>query len=110
MAHLSLSMRMGIPELLRSDGRQTLVREGVYRVVRHPVYLTAAVAGISFALVINYLGVYILFVSALPVLYLITRLEERELVARFGEEYGQYQREVPQLIPRWGTIRRGWRP
>ena len=91
IAHLSLSMRMGIPELLHPDGRQTLMREGIYRVVRHPVYLTAAVAGIPFALVINYLGVYILFVSALPVLYLITILEERELVARFGEEYQRYQ-------------------
>ena len=110
MAHLNLSMRTGIPKWLRPDRRQTLMREGIYRVVRHPVYLTAAVAGISLALVINYLGVYILFVSALPVLYLITILEERELVARFGEEYGQYQREVPQLIPRWETIRRGLRP
>ena len=96
---------MGIPELLRHDGRQTLMREGIYRVVRHPVYVTAAVAGISVALVINYLGVYILFVSALPVLYIITILEERELIARFGEEYRQYQREVPRLIPRWQAIR-----
>ena len=110
MAHLRLGTRMGIPELLRHDGRQTLMREGIYRVVRHPVYVTAAVAGISVALVINYLGVYILFVSALPVLYLITILEERELVARFGEEYRQYQREVPRLIPRWETMRRGLRP
>jgi hypothetical protein len=50
------------------------------------VYLTAAVAGIAFALVVNYLGVYILFVSAFPALYLITVLEEHELIERFGEE------------------------
>ena len=73
--------------------------------VRHPVYLTAAIAGIPFALVINYAGVYILFASALPVFYLITILEERELIARFGEEYRRYQREVPRLIPRWHAIR-----
>ena len=109
MAHLSMSMRMGIPELSRPGTRQTLLREGIYRVVRHPVYVTAAIAGISFALVINYFGIYILFVSTLPVLYLVTILEERELVARFGDEYRQYQREVPQLIPRWETIRRGLR-
>ena len=101
MSHLSLAVRMGIPELSGSDRRQTLVREGIYRVVRHPVYLTAAVAGIAFALVVNYLGVYILFVSAFPALYVITVLEEHELIERFGEEYRRYQREVPRLIPRW---------
>ena len=107
MSHLSLAARMGIPELSCSAEQQILLREGIYRVVRHPVYLTAAVAGIAFALVVNYLGVYILFVSALPVLYIITMLEERELLARFGEEYRRYQREVPRLIPRWRAIRRG---
>jgi protein-S-isoprenylcysteine O-methyltransferase Ste14 len=100
MSHLSLAIRMGVPELSCAEGRQTLVRDGIYRVVRHPVYLTAAVAGIAFAFVINYLGVYILFVSAFPVLYVITVLEEHELIDRFGEEYRRYQREVPRLIPR----------
>jgi protein-S-isoprenylcysteine O-methyltransferase Ste14 len=60
--------------------------------------------------VINYLGVYILFVSAFPLLYLITALEEHELIDRFGEEYRRYQRyqryqrEVPRVIPRWQKI------
>ena len=45
MAHLNLSMRTGIPKWLRPDRRQTLMREGIYRVVRHPIYLIAAVAG-----------------------------------------------------------------
>jgi protein-S-isoprenylcysteine O-methyltransferase Ste14 len=105
-SHLSFAMRMGVPELSCCDGRrQILLREGIYGLVRHPVYLSAAVAGISFALLVNYVGVYLLFVSTLPVLYLITMLEERELIARFGEEYRQYQREVPRLIPRWQAIR-----
>jgi protein-S-isoprenylcysteine O-methyltransferase Ste14 len=55
----------------------------------------AFLAGIAFALVVNYLGVYILFVSAFPALYVITVLEEHELIDRFGEEYRRYQREVP---------------
>ncbi|HSY31821.1 MAG TPA: isoprenylcysteine carboxylmethyltransferase family protein [Verrucomicrobiae bacterium] len=101
ISHLSFARRMGVPELSCADGRQTLVREGIYRVVRHPVYLTAAVAGMAFALVVNYLGVYILFVSAFPLLYLITVLEEHELIDRFGEAYRRYQREVPRLNPRW---------
>jgi protein-S-isoprenylcysteine O-methyltransferase Ste14 len=28
------------------------------------------------------------------------RLEERELLARFGDDYREYQRRVPVLLPR----------
>ncbi len=101
MSHLTLAMRMGVPELSRTEGRKTLVRDGIYGMVRHPVYLSTAVGGIAYALIVNYLGAYILVVSALPVFYVLTVLEERELIDRFGEEYRQYQREVPRLIPRW---------
>ncbi len=101
MNHLTVATRMGVPELAANERRQTLVRDGVYGVVRHPIYLSAALAGMGCALIINYLGTYILFVAALPVFYAIIVLEERELVERFGEGYRQYQHEVPQLVPRW---------
>jgi protein-S-isoprenylcysteine O-methyltransferase Ste14 len=100
VTHLSVPSRMGVPEL-STDGPQVLVRDGFYRVVRHPVYLNAAVWGIAYALIVNYVGAYVLFVAAIPVLYVITVLEERELIDRFGEEYREYRREVPRFIPRW---------
>lgn len=97
--HLSLATRMGVPEL--SAGRQqTLMRDGIYRFVRHPIYASAIAGGAAFALVVNYLGTYVLILVSVPVLYLITRLEERELIARFGHSYREYQREVPRLVPR----------
>ena len=32
-------------------------------------------------------------------LYVGTFFEERRLVAEFGDDYGEYQRQVPRLIP-----------
>ena len=100
MTHLNLTTRIGIPEL-SSQTQQTMVRDGLYRIVRHPVYLSAILMGIPYALIVNYVGTYVLFAAALPVFYAITVLEERELVDRFGESYRRYQQEVPRLIPRW---------
>lgn len=101
MNHLSLTTRMGVPELSSTQSRQTLVRDGLYGIVRHPIYLSGILMGISYALIVNYLGTYVLFVAALPVFYVITVLEERELVDRFGDAYRRYQREVPRLVPHW---------
>jgi protein-S-isoprenylcysteine O-methyltransferase Ste14 len=101
-AHLDAFTRGGLPELRGVTQPGALVRDGIYRVVRHPIYLGGLVAGVAYALMANYLGVYVLAVLAIPVVYVITLLEERELTDRFGDAYRQYQREVPRLVPRGG--------
>jgi len=57
---------------------------------------------VGWALFTNYLALYIAVPLTLGFLYLIARLEERELLDRFGVEYEQYRAEVPMLIPRLG--------
>ena len=97
--HLNSATRMGIPELSRSVARETLVVDDFYGVVRHPIYCFPIVYGIAHALIVNCSGIYILFGTAVPVLYAITMLEERELIDRFGEFYRKYRQEVPRLLP-----------
>jgi protein-S-isoprenylcysteine O-methyltransferase Ste14 len=99
---LSIATLVGITELSpigQQKGR--LLREGIYGVVRHPRYLSAGIAVIANAMLINYAGLYISMLSLVPVGHLMIVLEERELMERFGDEYRKYQREVPRLIPRW---------
>ena len=88
----------------RKEGR--LVTTGVYGVVRHPQY-----TGIFLALfgegVVHWPTMF--SVGLFPIIvFAYWRLavkEEREMVARFGEEYRVYQRQVPMFLPRW----RRWR-
>lgn len=76
---------LGAPELSRtSEGRAKPLTGGVYRLVRHPRYLSAAIGGIGFALIVNYVGMYAVALASLPTLYAIAVLEERELINRFG--------------------------
>ena len=99
--HLSIATMIGIPELSPAEQhRGKLLKDGIYRVVRHPRYLSAGLAVIAVALFVDYTGVYILIFLLFPLGYPMLVFEERELVDRFGEEYRQYQREVPRILPR----------
>lgn len=73
------------------------VAEGAYRFVRHPLDL--------FMLVLIWstprLSTDQLLFDVLWTLWIVvgTKLEERDLVADFGETYRRYQIAVPMLIP-----------
>jgi protein-S-isoprenylcysteine O-methyltransferase Ste14 len=100
--HWSIATMIGIPEL-SPTGQQKgkLLKDGIYRVVRHPRYLSAGIAVIAVALFVDYVGVYALILMLFPLGYPMLVFEEQDLIDRFGEEYRQYQREVPRLLPRW---------
>lgn len=107
LAHrqLSLTIFLGVPELGPSGKEGRLLREGIYAHVRHPRYLAVMLGTVAMALFTNYLAAYVLAAIIFPWLYLITVLEERELLDRFGEQYRSYKQQVPRLIPRLGTSR-----
>ena len=91
---------VGLSELRSGVGTGRLLQEGAYAWVRHPRYLALVLVALSIALFANHLATWVLAVVCVPVLYLVTLVEERELVDRFGEQYRMYQRHVPRLIPR----------
>ena len=74
-----------------------LVAEGAYRWVRHPLYLAVLLLIWSFPaltvdrLLFNMLWTIWIVIGAI--------LEERDLVAEFGDDYREYQRSVPMLLP-----------
>lgn len=98
--HLGTATRLGVPELKAIAGPNVFVSDGVYAYVRHPIYGSGSLAGLGFAFVVNYAGIYALALAAFPILFLVTVIEERELAERFGDAYRRYQMEVPRLVPR----------
>jgi len=77
-----------------------LVRNGPYRLVRHPVYTGL---GLHFAGACLATGNILLLAGTLlvtfPALYLRATTEERLLRERFGAAYDAYAREVGMLLP-----------
>jgi protein-S-isoprenylcysteine O-methyltransferase Ste14 len=71
---------------------------GPYRLVRHPLYLGALLMIWASPQVSADRLLFNLLWSAWVVVG--TLLEERDLVATFGDAYRRYQQEVPMLVPR----------
>jgi protein-S-isoprenylcysteine O-methyltransferase Ste14 len=98
--HFSNQQLMGLPELAPDRYPQRLVTEGLHARVRHPRYLQYLLVMAGFALMANYLALYLTLAVLVPGIWLIVILEEKELRARFGPAYDDYCRRVPRFIPR----------
>lgn len=79
-----------------------VIATGVFRMVRHPIYLGA---------ILFYLGAILSTISLASALFWIViigfytwiaRYEEKILTEEFGADYINYKNKVGMFIPRWG--------
>ena len=77
-----------------------VIREGVFGWVRHPIYLGEILLYAGFLMLSLSIAAMVIWLAGIVFLHTISRYEERLLLARFGEEYAHYMREVPMWIPR----------
>ena len=79
---------------------QCIVREGPYRFIRHPSYTGSFLILIGIGLCIRSWGALLVLVLIFGIVigYRI-RIEERALLANFGEAYAGYRKTTKRLIP-----------
>lgn len=81
--------------------RETLLQQdGLHQVVRHPLYLGTLLFIWSLFVLFPFLNNLIACIVITAYTIIGIRLEERKLLNEFGENYRQYSRKVPMLIPR----------
>ena len=85
-----------------------LVDSGIYGVVRHPIYLSFTLVILALMLISQHWLSAILGLPWMVYLYLSMLGEEHVNVARFGDGYRGYMKEVPRVNFVVGGIRH-WR-
>jgi protein-S-isoprenylcysteine O-methyltransferase Ste14 len=91
-------IRVILLRLRRKEPKEMpLTIKGPYRYIRHPLYLFILILIWSCPdLTLDRLVFNILWTVWI---YIGTLLEERDLIADFGETYKEYQQKVPMLVP-----------
>ena len=77
-----------------------VLTDGVYSVVRHPMYLAALLFYAGLLAGSISLAALVVWLAAIVFYLYIARHEEGLLVATLGDDYEEYRRRVPMLIPR----------
>lgn len=93
--------------LLKRKGKPTrnfentslLVKSGIYGYIRHPLYLSIFLLGTGIVLKDPApLQVVLGFINLVAV-YITARIEENEMISKFGNEYKVYMTETKMFIP-----------
>lgn len=89
---------------LRSDmGSQTgqsIVTDGPYRWVRHPLYSVGTVFWIALSLVLANWAILLMSVLIFVFIVRRTRIEEEKLIEAFGQRYDAYRTTTGRFMPR----------
>ncbi|RME29348.1 MAG: isoprenylcysteine carboxylmethyltransferase family protein [Deltaproteobacteria bacterium] len=77
-----------------------VIKDGVYRRVRHPAYTGLWLIAFGFTLLFaSAVGLLFFFTFGTGALLYRIRVEEGALVQQFGEEYVQYMKKTKRLVP-----------
>lgn len=85
----------------------TLRRNGILDWIRHPIYSGLILVTLGFFLFIPNLPTAISCGCILAYLPIGIYLEEKKMIAEFGQAYIDYRKEVPALVPRWSRFNEG---
>lgn len=98
-SHVDLAANFSPSLFIREN--HTLVTKGIYRNIRHPMYLSFFMWAIGQALLINnwLAGPLGLLAFAMIYWFRVPR-EERQLLDQFGAEYEAYQKRAGRLLPK----------
>lgn len=90
---------IGVRLLSNEYGKpKRLVTDGPFAYSRNPIYVAFFIPLLSLAIVSPIASVVAIIFYTLSMTYTVLRIEERDLLARFGEDYREYASKVRRWI------------
>ncbi len=86
---------------LEVGAQHTLTTQGVYGVIRHPMYASQLLWGFAQALLLqNWIAGFAGLAAFLPLYLVRTPQEERMMLDHFGDAYRAYCAQTGRIVPR----------
>lgn len=82
-----------------TDKEVGIVTNGVFKIVRHPMYFGSVLLFFSFVILSCSILALLIWILIGVFYYFISRYEEKLLINKFGDKYKEYQKRVPMFIP-----------
>jgi protein-S-isoprenylcysteine O-methyltransferase Ste14 len=97
------SLGKNLTDTVVTRREHTLVENGPYRWLRHPLYDAVALFTVAISLIAANWFFFVIGVVLFCLLITRTRIEEENLVARFGDNYRAYTERTGRFLPRIRT-------
>ena len=78
---------------------EILVKRGLYKRVRHPIYLAMLLYTAGIPLFFSSLYGFLVTLGFIPFTLYRIRIEEKMLIDTFGDEYREYTKKTRKIIP-----------
>lgn len=97
-SHADLGRNWSITLEIKKD--HELIRRGVYRHIRHPMYASIWLFSLSQALMLsNWLAGWSALAAFAPLYFIRTPREEKLMLEHFGEQYREYMNQTGRIVP-----------
>lgn len=77
-----------------------VIQTDVFAIIRHPMYFASILTYLSFVILSLSVVALVIFVVVVIFYYYLCRYEEQLLLEKLGDEYTNYMKNVPMLIPK----------
>jgi protein-S-isoprenylcysteine O-methyltransferase Ste14 len=96
-----ISLGKNITDTVDTRNEHTLVTDGIYKYIRHPLYTLGSLFYFSLGFITDSWIFFILAILSFLVIGIIrTRKEEQELEKKFGQKYIEYRNKTGKYFPK----------